>query len=95
MSDIYQQAINTFGEEYQIAKAIEECCEFIIEMNRRPAPGLDVVGAGTIEDAIDEIADVTIMIRQMRLIYGADAVDARIAFKLKRLEQLIADASDK
>lgn len=86
--DIYQRAIDAFGEEHQIGKAIEECAEFIKAV-AMPVP----VGEG--DRVVDEIADVFIMMHQMRLMWGSRVVDERIAFKLKRLEQLIADAGDK
>jgi len=99
MSDIYQRAINAFGEENQINKAIEECAEFIaiavkgVKWQRIDDQMIDVNNSG--ERTVDEIADLTIMMQQMRLIFGSAVVDERIAFKLARLEQLIADKSDK
>ena len=32
---IYQRAIDAFGEEHQIGKAIEECAEFIVEVSKK------------------------------------------------------------
>lgn len=98
--DIYQRAIDAFGEEHQIGKAIEECAEFIVEVSKKTdwvaSPGHGFIDANNVaERVIDEIADVTIMMKQMRLMFGKDVVDERIAFKLARLEQIIADAGDK
>jgi phosphoribosyl-ATP pyrophosphohydrolase len=87
-SSIYQRAIDAFGEENQINKAIEECAEFISAVIKPHKPG-------EAERIVDEIADNIIMMNQMRLMFGKDVVDERIAFKLARLEQLIADKSDK
>ena len=99
--DIYQRAIDAFGEEHQIGKAIEECAEFIVEVSKKTdwvafSGWYGIIDANNVaERVIDEIADVTIMMKQMRLMFGKDVVDNRIAFKLERLEQLIADAGDK
>ncbi len=97
--DIYQRAIDAFGEEHQIGKAIEECAEFIVAVSKKTewivVNGAVVDVNNFSERVIDEIADVTIMMRQMRVMLGKDVVDERIKQKLARLEQLIADAGDK
>ena len=91
--DIYQRAIDAWGEESQIDMGIEECGELIVALSKLGRS--KGVRASRIEAAIDEIADVTIMMRQLRIVFGAEDVDKRIAFKLARLEQLIADTGDK
>lgn len=42
---------------------------------------------------VEEIADVLIMMNQLREIFGADLVDCHIGIKMRRLKQLIADES--
>jgi len=82
---IMQSAIDAFGREEQEDMAIEEAAELIkaIRKHRRKKIGADGV--------IDEIADGFVTLWQMRLMYGPDAVDARIKVKLTRLVKLVAD----
>lgn len=72
-----EKAIKYWGESAQKQKAIEECAELIAAMARR----------SLIDFIVDEVADVTIMMRQLRMIYGKKKVDDRIRFKLKRLQK--------
>lgn len=68
-TSIYQRAIDAFGEENQINKAIEECAEFISA----------VFSHKNKESIVDEIADVTIVMDQMRLVYVVSSLDVQIA----------------
>lgn len=75
--DILLRAIATYGIDRQLKKATEELAELIIEIQGEDEKKL-----------IDEIADVSIMLRQLILIYGIDSeVERRIAFKVRRLEK--------
>lgn len=42
-------------------------------------------GRNTVDDIIDEIADVTIMMSQLAIIYGKDRVQLQIDYKTQRL----------
>jgi len=75
---IYKRALTNFGESKQIDMAIEECAELTLALQHNKR--------GRAANVITEIADVTIMAGQMRLLFGAEAVDAEIEEKLKRLE---------
>jgi NTP pyrophosphatase (non-canonical NTP hydrolase) len=75
---IYKRALTTFGESKQIDMAIEECAELTLALQHNKR--------GRAVNVITEIADVIIMAGQMRLLFGADAVDAEIEEKLERLE---------
>lgn len=68
-----------YGPESQWAMALGECGEFIALEGRR------IQGRLKPCDVIDEIADVTIMMRQMALIYGAEKVEARVKYKLDHM----------
>ena len=76
-------AINHFGVEHQIDKAIEEMGELITELARRHTMRHD-------RDAVAlEIADVLITVNQLRIIYGASLVDEKVEQQLERLEDTI------
>lgn len=76
---VAEKAVEHFGPRAQIIKAIEEMGELSAALAR----GLNNIG--TVEAVIEEIADVTIMMRQLRFIYGPERVDAEIERKLARL----------
>jgi NTP pyrophosphatase (non-canonical NTP hydrolase) len=82
---IYETAIKTFGINTQSRVFVEECAEAIVEVmhyyNR---------GRGTLDDVASELADVEIMLAQMKLIVnneaGEDLVENYKQVKLLRLE---------
>lgn len=82
---IFFSAINKWGQESQEGVAIGECGELIAEFGRK------VQGRMELDDMIDEIADVTIMMRQLAIIYGTENVESRIEFKMKRLKSLVEE----
>ena len=65
-----------YGEPKQITKAVEELGELVAAL-ARSANYNDT-------EVIDEIADVTIMLEQLTQNYGRDAVQERVAYKLRR-----------
>ena len=73
--DVCIKALHTWGGEAQENMAIEECSESIkaICKLRRSS------GSEEFKNLIDEIADVTIMMRQMAIMVGEDKVDERIS----------------
>ena len=72
-------AVHHYGAEHQKKKAIEEMGELITAISREQD------GRATTEQVITEIADVTIMMHQLALIYGIDAVANEIDRKQRRL----------
>lgn len=78
---IYCRAIAHYGAERQSIKVIEEIGELLEEIARYEG------GAANQWELMDEIADVTIMLEQMRLIaeIGSVELEDRIAYKLGRL----------
>lgn len=76
-------AINHFGVDHQIDKAIEEMGELITALSRRR------LDRSRREDIAEEIADVIIMANQLRIIYGGQMVDEIVQQKLDRLERYI------
>ena len=74
------RAIDIWGIHGQVTKTVEELAELTVEL----AKFLNY--DGSIDRICDEIADVQIMLDQMKLIHGPGKVNARIQVKLNRLE---------
>jgi NTP pyrophosphatase (non-canonical NTP hydrolase) len=83
---IFKAAIEKFGEKNQQDMCIEECAELIQAINkwrRKPC-------AFTFGNLLEEIADVEIMLAQLRLIIDADMViDLHKKQKIERLKELL------
>lgn len=73
-------AINHFGVEANIDKALEEMGELTTELSRRRLPRYDK------EKVAEEIADVLITVEKLRIIFGGSRVDEKVEEKLARLE---------
>lgn len=78
------RALEAYGRSQQALQTVEECAELQTSImhwlkNR----------TGAKESVIEEIADVTIMVAQMRLAFGPAAVDAVVDAKLARLQKRI------
>ena len=87
MNNTLEKAIQHFGIHKQINKAIEEMAELTTELARYQN------GVAMNVNIIDEIADVSIVISQLRLIFGQDLVDNRVQEKLHRLESRMTNTS--
>lgn len=93
---ILEAAIETWGEEAQIVVAIEEMSELTKALSKYLRYYLAERGdhGQIVADIREEMADVSIMLNQMALIFG-DPTDQEI-LKLLRLEQRIeAEAAEK
>lgn len=84
--EILQKAIDTYGDEMQIAVAIEEMSELtkaLIKDKRHNYKILD-----DWQNTAEEIADVKIMVEQLEMIFDCkEEVDKQIEFKLNRLKE--------
>jgi len=82
-NDIYIEAINVFGKEKQMNMAIEEMAELIKEISK-------VIRYDSIEkpnsNIVEEIADVEIMLEQVKDIMSCHA--AVYSMKMKKLNRL-------
>ena len=82
-----QTALDQWGLNAQAGQTIEECAELIVVLqkyiNRTERPSVDEI--------LDEIADVEMMLAQMRLVFGIDddALRQRIEAKFTKLEQYL------
>ena len=78
---IYRKAFDHFGKGNQITVAIEELSELIKELCKVQR------GKMNIEHIVEEIADVEIMIEQLRMIFNSDRDIEKVkAQKIERLE---------
>lgn len=82
--ELLQHAVNKWGYGAQELQCIEECSELITAILHRNRNKCND------DDVITEIADVTIMCEQLKLIYGAKLIDAEIKRKMNRLEERLA-----
>lgn len=82
-----QKIIDTYGADKQQDVAIEECSELIKAICKYKRT-LDHV-----ENIVDEIADVEIMLNQLKIIFECTGeVEDRIEFKINRqLERIAAE----
>ena len=87
---ILESAIEKYGPELQVIVAIEECSELQKALTKwlRGAKTPDR-RAVLLQDIREEMADVSIMLNQLALIFG-DANDEEIA-KLERLEWMVSN----
>ena len=77
---ILNQAIDFFGAESQKIMAIEEMSELIKELTK------ELRNRGNVENIADELADVEIMLAQLKIMYKIhDLVIEHKDFKLNRL----------
>lgn len=77
---VYTRAIRHFGTEHQIFKACEELTELCSALLK-----YNLEGHGKL-NVLEEIADVTIMLGQIRSIFNADTViDSIVNSKIERL----------
>lgn len=87
--EILQTAIDTYGESAQEDMLLEEMAELqkaVLKLRRADAVDKSAAMGYPLREAIlEEIADVQIMLDQMRLIYGDTSEQE--AFKLDRLRK--------
>ncbi|MCL2555393.1 MAG: antitoxin [Firmicutes bacterium] len=83
-----QTALDKWGMNAQVGQTIEECAELIVVLqkyiNRTERPEVGKI--------VDEIADVEMMLAQMRLALGVDdeTIKEKIKQKFERLDLYLA-----
>ena len=86
--DVYKQAIEEFGERYQVDKSLEEMGELIQALIKYRQHGTN---KGNVSE---EMADVEIMLEQLKIIFAnANAVERWKKEKIERLETRVAGYS--
>lgn len=80
---LYRATLTKWGDAAQLDQAVEECAELITALKhyRRGKIGR--------AEVIEELADVSLMVGQLRWMFGEDDVDAAIAEKIDKLEGLL------
>lgn len=83
---LYYDAIAKYGTQHQMIVAIEELSELQKEICK------DLRGNKNLKNLIEEIADVTIMLEQLRLIIGEnDEVCEVMDSKIERLRERVSE----
>ena len=83
-NNLYKDAIAKFGKGLQIAMFIEEASELIKELIK------ELRGKGNRENIAEEMADVEIMLEQLKIIFNNNDLIQKFKIeKLKRLEKNI------
>lgn len=79
MDNQVKEIAEHYGYESQIDQMCEECAEFVVARSkvRRNVPG-------AWDNLIEEVADISIMVDQMKLIIGEDKINSVRAKKLRR-----------
>lgn len=88
--ELYQKVMDKYGVDAQLNVAIEELSELIKEICKRKR------GYPNVDNLTEEIADVEIMVEQLRFICESeycilDRIDKWKAYKLNRLEERLKD----
>jgi len=85
-----QTALDQWGIAAQVGQTVEECAELIVALQKyiNRTPSLDAL-----ENIIDEIADVEMMLAQMRLVFGIDddTIRKRIEYKFEKLNKYLSE----
>lgn len=81
--ELYAGALTEYGIEAQKMMLIEEIGELLNAFAKFPR------GRAQAEDVIEELADVSIMVEQMALLYGWSLFESKREQKLRRLRKQI------
>lgn len=84
---LYLRAISQWGYEAQVDMALEECIELAHAIMKFKGGGKEKIA-----NVEEEIADVEIMMAQMRLIFNTKNISRIKAKKLKRLQRRLENA---
>jgi len=87
--EILDKATAKWGVDSQIEMMKEESIELALALQKLNRLRGDM--AVKISAVIDELADVKIMLTQMERIFDQDKINARVDFKMNRLEKRIID----
>lgn len=91
--ELYEKAINTWGLEKQSLMLIEEMAELtkaIIKCNRtKPPYGSPSDFVQNYNNLLEEIADVDIVLSQVKNAYKSEAIEKFKQEKLERLKKLV------
>lgn len=77
-----QSIVQAYGERAQLTKTCEELSELTVQLCKWL--NFEAKTATAYDAVIDEIADVYIVLAQLRVIFGTDQVEDQIVKKLNR-----------
>lgn len=81
-NSVCNRAVYTYGKTTQLIMAMEEMSELIQALSK------DIRGKTDIENIAEEIADVEIMLAQLKIIFDCkDKVNSKRCRKISRLEE--------
>ena len=84
-----KQIVEHFGASNQVDKSIEEIGELLTEIGRyRIGQRRDV------DRVVSEIADVMVMLTQLSIIFGTQAVEREVEYKLQRAMKRVANEKE-
>lgn len=81
MTNVYQAALDEWGKDLQVIMAIEEMAELTQALTK------DLRGIPDSDNILEEMADVEIMLTQLKIVYG-DTKDIKEK-KLLRLAKML------
>ena len=81
--ELLMKCMTKWGDDTQINQALEELSELSVVLLKRKR----VINGSTIDEIVDEIADVFICIHQLRLMYTPDEIDKVVKKKMERLQK--------
>lgn len=82
---VYQELLARHGQEKQVMKAIEELGELTVELSKL------IAGEGRKGSVAEEIADVTIMLEQLRIMFEMnESVSLYMDMKIRRAAENLA-----
>ncbi len=85
--EVYKKAVELWGKDLQLSMVIEEASELIKGICKLKRNGFSI---GAVSNAAEEIADMEIMIEQLKIILNCrDAVDVWRDYKIHRLKETI------
>ncbi len=84
---LFLRAAQKWGSGSQIDMAIEEMAELIVDIQHSKRDMK--MGKVPISKLVEEIADVTIMMRQLALLTDPDGVESAINRKMERLSRMV------
>lgn len=88
--DICKRALDNFGKQSQIIKAMEECAELIQALAKSRTSD----GDWLMSEVVEEMADVQIMIYQLSLLCGQEDFEHMLNYKISRLATRIRGRSE-
>lgn len=84
--NLYQRAVEKWGEDAQLDQMIEEMAELIVAINKvkRAKHFIAQKKEGVMDNLFEELADVKLCLEQMEWMFGKENVDKMFDKKLEK-----------